>query len=161
MWRTKGSPCPFRIEVTRTGERKKRDIISKRKSSNETPLWECCSTFPACSFPSDNEINVTSVVDNITISGGVCQDNVTCLRQRSCRKPQTECRGVHLSLRALIATQQVQLSKATEPRPLHGMVESRQKWSNVSGRPRFHLYLQISGCFAIAETPSRRSLLFL
>ena len=23
MWRTKGSPCPFRIEVTRTGERKK------------------------------------------------------------------------------------------------------------------------------------------
>ena len=31
MWRTKGSPCPFRIEVTRTGERKK-----ERKS--------CCVT---------------------------------------------------------------------------------------------------------------------
>ena len=43
-----------------------------------------------CSFPSDNEINVTSVVDNITISGGVCEGNVTCLSQRNYRKPQRQ-----------------------------------------------------------------------
>ena len=63
--------------------RKSRNILCEKIAT-----CRCCSTFPACSFPSDNEINVTSVVDNITITGSVCQGNVTCLRWRNYWKPQ-------------------------------------------------------------------------
>ena len=40
------------------------------------------------SKPVDNGVNVTRGIDIITISGGVLQDDMTCLRQRSSRKPQ-------------------------------------------------------------------------
>ena len=37
---------------------------------NVSILHECCSTFPACPFPSDNEVNVTSVVDSMGVFQG-------------------------------------------------------------------------------------------
>ena len=39
MWRTKGSPCPFRIEMTRTGERRKKEDMMVASQAEDPKLY--------------------------------------------------------------------------------------------------------------------------
>ena len=39
MWRTKGSPCPFRIEMTRTGERRKKENRMVASQAEDPKLY--------------------------------------------------------------------------------------------------------------------------
>ena len=39
MWRTKGSPCPFRIEMTRTGERRKKEDMMVASQTEDPKLY--------------------------------------------------------------------------------------------------------------------------
>ena len=39
MWGTKGSPCPFRIEMTRTGERRKKEDMMVASQAEDPKLY--------------------------------------------------------------------------------------------------------------------------